>query len=317
MSKNILVSLFNGASIAQKAISDIGIKIEEVYTSEVDKFALIHEEAKYPTNIKLGDVQQIDFINLREEILAKYPNATIILVGGSPCQNLSFIGNRKGLSTKCNIEITTLSQYLELKKDGFEFIGQSYLFWEFERAREELEPDYFFIENVRMSHKNKDIFDSAIGIIGVLYDSALVSAQQRKRYYWFNWEKPIIRDRGIKLSSIIDNSIPFRELGDWVYSVWSGKRKLDKLRTFSDAKAFTLTTSKTHSSQYYLNKDRTMYRNFTPNEYEALQTFPKDWTKINGVPDGQRYKMIGNSWTLEIIKEIFAPLASILKREKN
>lgn len=310
----VLITLFNGASIANYALDKAGINIVATYSSEVDKHALIHEKHHYPQNIQLGDVSKIDFIALKKEIESKYPNSIILLFGGSPCQNLSFAGNRKGMSTKCNIQITELQQYLSLKKGEFEFSGYSYLFWEYMRAKEELQPDFYFLENVKMSMKNKKVFDNAIGDVGVLYDSELVSAQQRKRYYWFNWWKPQIKDRGIELKDVLDYTQPFRPLGAWVNSVWKGgkDKKIGRLRTVYDEKAFTLTTSKTHSWQYYLNKNRDMYRNLTPNEYEKLQTFPVDYTKVNGIPNGQRYKLIGNSWTAEMVIELLQPLSDII-----
>ena len=51
-----------------------------------------------------------------------------------------------------------------------------------------------------------------------------------------------------------------------------------------------------------------MYRNLTVEEYEALQTLPKGYTSVDGIPDGQKYKLIGNGWTLKIIELIFLEL---------
>ena len=74
-------------------------------------------------------------------------------VGGSPCQSFSFAGKRKGMSTKCETEILTLEHYLELKAEGYEFEGQSYLFWEYMRLLNEVKPKYFLLENVMMGEK--------------------------------------------------------------------------------------------------------------------------------------------------------------------
>ena len=76
-----------------------------------------------------------------------------LLIGGSPCQNFSFAGKMNGASTKDNIEITSLEQYLDLKEKGFEFDGYSYLFWEYVRVLKESKPKYFLLENVKMSKK--------------------------------------------------------------------------------------------------------------------------------------------------------------------
>jgi DNA (cytosine-5)-methyltransferase 3A len=305
------VSLFNGASVAGLALERAGFNIVETYTSEIDKYAILHEKKRYPNNIQFGDIRQIDFVELKLKIKEQYQCKAVILMGGSPCQNLSFAGNRKGMVTSCNVRVTSLEQYLRLKEDGFKFQGQSYLFWEFMRAKEELQPDFFLLENVAMSKKNKAVFDEAIGINGVLFDSSLVSAQERRRYYWFNWDTPKIKDRGIELNDVLDYTQPFRNLGKWVYGNFGNRRKLDRLRTVYNKKAFTLTTSRTHSSQYYLNRERDMYRNLTVEEWEKLQTFPTGWTDVNGISNTQKHKLIGNSWTLEIIVEIVKSLKKI------
>ncbi|HIP36465.1 MAG TPA: hypothetical protein EYG85_06390, partial [Crocinitomix sp.] len=205
MSKSIVVvSLFNGINVAPLAIKENDFNVLEVYTSEIDLKALLHENYLFPNNIKLGDVRNIDFNKLRIEIKNKYPNAETILVGGSPCQNLSFIGNNKGMATKCNIKITSLEQYKELVKNGFSFIGQSFLFWEFVRAKEELKPKYFLLENVRMAKQWSKIFSEVLKVEHVAINSDLFSAQNRPRFYWFNWCQQDIKDRKIMFYDIVD-----------------------------------------------------------------------------------------------------------------
>ncbi len=106
------------------------------------------------------------------------------------CQSFSFSGKMKGMSTAQGEEIYTLGRYLELKEEGFEFEGQSYLFWEYMRILRELQrysPGIlFFLENVEMLEKWERCLSHAIGVRGVHINSALVSAQQRKRIYWSN-----------------------------------------------------------------------------------------------------------------------------------
>lgn len=117
----------------------------------------------------------------------------------------------KGMSTKSGEEIYTLEHYLELKRQGFEFEGQSYLFWEYMRILTELRkynPNiYFLLENVKMLEKWERCLSNAIGVRGVHINSALVSAQQRKRIYWSN-----IRTRQVengKLFSDEEDNDPF------------------------------------------------------------------------------------------------------------
>lgn len=102
----------------------------------------------------------------------------------------SMSGKLKGAATSHGEEIYTLDRYLELKAQGFEFEGQSYLFWEYMRVLTELrkynQNILFFLENVEMLNKWERCLSHAIGIRGVHINSALVSAQQRKRIYWTN-----------------------------------------------------------------------------------------------------------------------------------
>jgi len=121
--------------------------------------------------------------NLEVEIDNSYTANSAIVHN---CQSFSFAGKRKGMSTKCETEILTLEHYLQLKSDGFEFEGQSYLFWEFMRLLHEVKPKYFLLENVEMGEKWEKVLSKAIGVNGIHINSALVSAQNRKRIYWTN-----------------------------------------------------------------------------------------------------------------------------------
>lgn len=140
------------------------------------------------------------------------------------CQSFSFAGKRKGMSTKCEIEITKLEQYLELKEQGFEFEGQSYLFWEYMRILIDIRkynPEVkFLLENVEMGAKWERVLSEAIGIYGVHINSALVSAQNRARIYWTNIRTkqvglfgevysdiPQPEDKGIVLKDILESEV--------------------------------------------------------------------------------------------------------------
>jgi len=108
--------------------------------------------------------------------------------------------------TSCNQEILTLEDYLKFKNDGFEFIGQSYLFWEFVYLLQELKPKYFLLENVVMTKHWKDVITSILGVQCICIDSALLSAQRRKRLYWTNIPNVTQpEDKGILFKDIVES----------------------------------------------------------------------------------------------------------------
>jgi DNA (cytosine-5)-methyltransferase 1 len=207
-----VLSLFDGMSCGQIALNRLGIKIDNYFASEIDKHAIKVTQANFPNTVQLGDVRNID--------LSKLPKIDL-LIGGSPCQSFSFAGKRKGMSTKDSVEIYTLEHYLELKNQGFEFEGQSYLFWEYVLIKEKVKPTYFLLENVEMGLKWEKVLSTAIGVNGIHINSALVSAQNRKRIYWtnigmkpsglFGFPESIIeqpKDRGILLRDILESDVP-------------------------------------------------------------------------------------------------------------
>ncbi len=178
-------SLFDGMSCGHIVLNELNIPLECYISSEIDKHAIKAEKQNFPGMVQVGSVTDINV----DELVEKYGTPDF-LCGGSPCQSFSFSGKMKGMSTTKGEEIYTLDRYLELKSQGFEFEGQSYLFWEFMRILTELRkynPNIiFFLENVEMLEKWERCLSHAIGVRGVHINSALVSAQQRKRIYWSN-----------------------------------------------------------------------------------------------------------------------------------
>ena len=206
-----VLSLFDGMSCGQQALERSNIRVDNYFASEIDKYAMQVTMANYPNTKQLGSVIDVDGYSLPKIDL---------LIGGSPCQSFSFAGKRKGMSTKDSEEILTLERYLELKKDGFEFEGQSYLFWEYMRLMYECKPKYFLLENVMMGEKWEKILSRAIGVNPIMINSSLVSAQNRQRLYWTNIglapaglfgypqstiEKP--KDKGILLKDVLESEV--------------------------------------------------------------------------------------------------------------
>lgn len=217
-----VLSLFDGMSCGQIALRDLGFPVEKYYASEIDKFAIQQTQLNFPDTVQLGDVRNIDVDKLCDEV-----GEFDLLLAGSPCQSFSFAGKRVGMKTKENMEILTLGQYLDLKEADFEFEGQSYLFWEFMRVLAALRrrnPNILFLlENVEMGKKWETVLSDAIGIRGVHINSALVSAQNRKRIYWSNirvreeglfgykyTDIPQPADRGILLRDILETEVDER-----------------------------------------------------------------------------------------------------------
>lgn len=140
------------------------------------------------------------------------------------CTDFSMAGTRRGMSTEDKIEVTSFEQYMQLKNDGYKFAGESYLFWEYIRILNELRETnpniLFFLENVEMGSRWESVFDEIIGLPGIHINSALVSAQNRRRIYWTNIYTntegllnrvvpaiPQPPDRGIMLNDILEDEV--------------------------------------------------------------------------------------------------------------
>lgn len=341
----IVLSLFDGMSCGQIALNRIGIKPEKYYAAEVDKYAIKVTQANYPETIQLGDVTKwrewhVDWSSID------------LLIGGSPCQGFSFAGKQLAFDDP-------RSKLFFVYVDILNHIKS-------------VNPDVkFMLENVRMKKEYLDIISEYLCVEPVFINSALVSAQNRQRYYWANWKVEQPEDRGIILCHILEQkgSGWIKNKGEY-YSrdeksmcldanyhkgadnhgqrtlVKCGQmvgRKINpetgkrddlnkKIKTEqrielrSDNKTNCLTSvqkdnyivrkkSKTlrvggagsppNSRQNWDNAldSKVDYRKLTPIECERLQTVPDNYT--NHVSNTQRYKMLGNGWTVDVIAHIF------------
>ena len=170
-----VLSLFDGMSCGRIALERLGIPIDNYYASEIDKYAIQVSQANYPDIIQVGDVTELDTSTL--------PKIDLIM-GGSPCQGFSFAGKQLAFNDP-----------------------RSALFFEFVRCVEELKPKYFLLENVRMKKEYLDVISEYMGVEPIMINSALVSAQNRVRYYWTNIpgiEQP--EDRGMVLRDILETN---------------------------------------------------------------------------------------------------------------
>lgn len=325
-----VLSLFDGMGCGIIALRELGIYPEVYYASEVDKHAIKQTRLNFPDIIHLGDVKQIDVFKL---------GRIDLLIGGSPCQSFSMAGKMNGMSTKFNEDVVTLDRYLELKSQNSEFEGESYLFWEYVRILTELRKTnpyiLFFLENVRMQQQWEKVIDDALGIKGAHINSRLVSAQNRERIYWSNIKTtryglfqddlytyiPRPADRGLFLKDILDKDVDSKyyisdNMLEWLKK--HSKKKNTKINIMSGNEKSHCVTS-TAILKGNLTTDyvpvivdgKECLRKYTPSECARLQTIP-GWYKWD-CSDTQQYRMLGNGWTVEIIKHIF----SFIKLENN
>lgn len=291
-----VLSLFDGMSCGQLALSNLNIKIDKYYASEIDKYAIKIGTKNFPSTIHLGSVIDIDTLKL---------DKIDLLIGGSPCQSFTFAGKRNGMQTTDKIEVTSLEQYLKLVSCGYEFEGQSYLFWEYVRILNEVNPKYFLLENVKMETKWKDLISDVLGVKPILINSNLFSAQNRQRLYWTNIpldELPTSNNEYI--IDIIEPEVTNYPL--------TKKHHEGFLRSYKWKHCELNEKSKPLLASYYKQPPHCPYipskysdsgfRRLTPLECERLQTVPVGYTI--GVSDTQRYKMLGNGWTIKVIEHI-------------
>lgn len=186
MKKYNILSLFDGIGISHQALKQSNISVNKYFSSEIEESS-IKISTKNHEQTHLGNVMNISYSNgvlcnniYKEDVIID------ILIGGSPCTNLSFAGKQAGLKTKCNQDILTLEQYLKFKNNGFEFEGQSFLFWEYIRILREIKPQFFFLENVVMEKRWEKIFTENLGVEPIKINSNLFTCQNRPRLYWTN-----------------------------------------------------------------------------------------------------------------------------------
>lgn len=282
-------------SCGQIALERVGIKVENYFASEIDKYAIQVTQKNYPNTKQLGSVVNVDGYSLPKIDL---------LIGGSPCQSFSFAGKRKGMATKCETEILTLEHYLDLKQQGFEFEGQSYLFWEYMRLLNECKPKYFLLENVVMGEKWQKILTRAIGINPIQINSALVCAQNRNRLYWTNIASAPVgffgdlecsikqpKDKGILLKDILEKDV------DEKYFLSSRALEYlnrDSTKSYSDRLAFMNYEDKNKSTCLTANHSKGIPYNMVT-VHDTNGSFSTENIRINNSQSGTVYDINNKS----------------------
>lgn len=313
-----VLSLFDGISCGQIALKRAGIKVNKYYASEIDKHAIIVTQHNWPETVQLGSV-----VDIRAEDLPKID----LLCGGSPCQSFSIAGNREG------------------------FDGKSGLFFEWLRLFREVNPRYFLLENVLMKKEWEDKITELVGVKPVMISSAKFGAQARERLYWTNipFDKNI-PDNNVFLNDILEKNVDSRYFLKNSYKLKSLKENKSRLEILKEnyrvnhktAKQVPVLVSEVtgdtpsgisrQTDRLYstLSKSPTLlanracdlkidcgsadsekWRTLTPLEAERLQTVPEGYT--SSISEPQRFKCLGNGWTVDVIAHIFSSLPEEFK----
>lgn len=299
-----VLSLFDGMSCGQIALERAGIKIKNYYASEIDKHAIKVTQKNYPNTVQIGDIRNISINSFHRTDLFDEKPRIDLLIGGSPCQGFSYAGKQ-----------------LNFKDE------RSALFFEFVRLLKELKPRYFLLENVKMKKEFQNVISDFLSVEPIAINSNLVSAQNRQRLYWTNIEGvKTPKDKKIYLGDILEDindcpvgirvrdkakcvrvggrNSPFGSKQEWD-SPFQRVSKSGKIKP-DIGKASCLTgggnSGGNHSDMDIIHGPWGT-RRYTPIECERLQTVPDNYTSC--VSNAQRYKMLGNGWTVDVIAHIF------------
>lgn len=313
-----VVSFFDGISCAQQVLKEIEIDIDMYYSFEIDNKAIEITQNNFPNTIQLGDVTLIT-----ENLLSTLPKIDFVFAG-FPCQDISVAGKQEGLKGK-----------------------RSGLFYNFNESLEWLlknnNPDIqFLVENVGgLTKDDRTKIEDCLGVKGIFLDSAMFSAQRRKRWYWTNIEQnKAYSECDDVLNDILENKrrIEFKtpEKMTKVYSLLSEGQNWRKLplnneerikieearQRYRDRgkqvggesgswklhskkeKSITLTSTgiKQKLTRFVFKDNFGDIRYPTPIECERLQGLPDNYTK--GLKTNERYKLIGNGWNIPTIKHL-------------
>ena len=293
----VVLSLFDGMSCGQIAFDKLGIKFDgkenKYFASEIKKTGIRVTKHNYPNTIHIGDVAKVSY---KDGVLytecGEYEVGKIdYLIGGSPCQDFSFMKVRNG----------------KYGLDG----DKSRLFYEYLRLLKEVNPKYFLLENVRMKMESKVQLDKYLGVEGVLINSIDFSFQNRPRFYWTNIIVDKYEPLDINFQDYKDtdkeycdkfkvNPTPSRSR---MWSNGSGKNAKGTCANVTNSKKiFCLTRLQDRSPNSGLIAHGDFCRFLTQRELELAQTVPVGYTNI--LSYNQAQDVLGDGWTVDVIKHI-------------
>jgi DNA-cytosine methyltransferase len=301
-----VLSLFDGISCARIAFKRAGIDVGTYWSSEIDKNAITVADDNWPQDAqhRLGDISDwrnwdIDWASID------------YVVGGSPCQGFSMMGKQLNFEDERSVLFFT---FVDIVKHVTQYNKD--VKW--------------LLENVRMKREWIDVINEHLGVIGVPFNSRLVSAQNRPRIYWCNFSFIIPEDQDILLKDIVQKK---DEIDERYYLKDGRLRWLQSFGTKAEKKCYvafnppkakalmkrsepswntTYVDDGIYTGETFSLQSGTI-RKLTPVECERLQTIDDGYTK--SVRDLLRYELLGNGWTVDVIAWIL--LFSVLKHEQK
>lgn len=281
-----VLSLFDGMSCGRIALDRAKIPVGKYYASEIDKYAIQVSQDNYPDIERLGDVIKwrewpIDWASID------------LLLAGSPCQGFSFAGKQLAFDDPRSalfFLFVDILNHIKLHNPKVKFL----------------------LENVRMKKEFLAVISEHVGVEPVFINSNLVSAQNRPRFYWANWQFALPKDRGLFIGDIVQKKFDKK----YIFSdkrmrgfEKRKKRNLERGAGFGHVVAKMDQKSGTIPSRYYKDGKECViaigdgnYRQLSTVEVERLQTLDDGYTSC--VSDTQAYKMLGNGWTVDVIAHI-------------
>ena len=291
-----VLSLFDGISCGHIALDRAGIPVDRYVAYEIEKSAIKITQANYPQTEQGGDVFKADFTQYK---------GFDLLIGGSPCTfwSISKAGHGRE-TTSSGVGWELFSQYVRAWKES----GVPYFLYE---------------NNASMSKDIKAAITEAFGVEPLEINSALVSAQTRKRLYWTNIPNATVpTDMNIKLADIIENGVVDREKSLCLarrYAGFQGTQSYLCRRYFGKSMGQAVfDVEPTELKKLFKSDNRftdeqgkatgCTIRPMTVTECERLQTIPDGYTAKGGCTRHQRIEAIGNGWTVNVIVHLLKGL---------
>jgi site-specific DNA-cytosine methylase len=277
-----VLSLFDGMSCGQIALERNGIKVDKYYASEIKKHAIKVTQFNYPNTIQLGDVNGID--------VKKLPKIDL-LIGGSPCQNISPLRN------------------ISKKNKGI-YDTKSKLFFSYYNILNTLKPKYFLLENVNGHKESINAISQWLGVEPIRINSSLVSFQKRERLYWTNIPN---------ITILADKNISFQDCKETDFEIckqYKVKRTSSREGMWGNGingkcpnvtyrdKLNCLTCKQDRWNNAGLVEFEDFCRYLTVKECEMAQTVPVGYTQC--LTRAQAYDVLGDGWTVDVISHILS-----------